>query len=132
MLNKQFCVNLSSLVNELSESMTNAELIECTTLLEISETIEKKRRSLGLSQKKLAEKMNVSQSMVSKWESGDYNFSIKVLSQIADILDLDLINPLSYVQTDMFKFGHLSFNGGNNKKNPSKPSTSYDLIGGAA
>lgn len=42
MLNKQFCVNLSSLVNELSESMTNAELIECTTLLEISETIEKR------------------------------------------------------------------------------------------
>lgn len=132
MLNKEFCVNLSSLVNELSENMTNAELIECTTLLEISETIEKKRRSLGLSQKKLAEKMNVSQSMVSKWESGDYNFSIKILSQIADILDLDLINPLSYAQTDIFKFGHLSFSGGINKKNSPKPSTSYDLIGGAA
>ena len=56
----------------------------------ISMAIFKARKALNLDQKELAEKCEVSQAMISKWESGQYNFSIESLTEIADKLDLDL------------------------------------------
>ncbi len=56
----------------------------------ISSAIAKKRIDLGMTQKEFAKYMNVSQGMVSKWESKDYNFSIKTLAEIAEKLDMEL------------------------------------------
>lgn len=58
--------------------------------LELSAAIVKQRIALGMTQKQFAEYMNVSQGMVSKWESTDYNFSMKALAEIAAKLDLEL------------------------------------------
>ena len=49
----------------------------------ISATIKTRREQLGLSQKELADKMNVSTKRVKKWESGRYGFSV------TEILDLE-------------------------------------------
>ena len=49
----------------------------------ISATIKTRREQLGLSQKELADKMNVSTKRVKKWESGRYSFSV------TEILDLE-------------------------------------------
>lgn len=43
-----------------------------------------------LSQKMLAEQLNISQAMVSKYESGDYNISLKSLVELFDRLGLNV------------------------------------------
>ena len=42
----------------------------------------------GFSQKQLAEMLDVSQAMVSKYESGDYNISLKSLVSLLDKLNI--------------------------------------------
>ena len=42
----------------------------------------------GFSQKQLAEMLDVSQAMVSKYESGDYNISLKALVSLLDKLNI--------------------------------------------
>ena len=56
----------------------------------ISKKIEEKRISMNMNQAEFAKYMNVCQSMVSKWESGTYNFTIKSLREVCQRLDLDL------------------------------------------
>lgn len=55
----------------------------------ISATIENKRYSLGLSQKKFAELLGVTQGMVSKLESSEYNMTTDKLVEVFEKLELD-------------------------------------------
>lgn len=48
----------------------------------ISAEIQLARLEKGWSQKEFAKLMGVTQGMVSKWENGDYNFSIKTVTSI--------------------------------------------------
>ena len=43
-----------------------------------------------MTQKEFAAFMGVTQGMVSKWESRDYNFTIRSLNEICEKLELDL------------------------------------------
>ena len=52
--------------------------------------IKKIRKELHLTQKEFAAYMNVSQGMVSRWESREYNFTIKTLNEICQKLNLHL------------------------------------------
>ena len=45
---------------------------------------------MGLTQQEFAEYMGVTQGMVSKWESREYNFTIKTLNEICQKIDLEL------------------------------------------
>lgn len=45
---------------------------------------------MKMTQKEFVEHIKVSQGMISKWESGDYNFSIKTLAEVAEKLDMEL------------------------------------------
>ena len=56
----------------------------------ISVAIMKKRVEMNKTQKEFSRHMKVSQGMVSKWESGDYNFTVEALSNIFDALDMDV------------------------------------------
>ncbi|WP_283608323.1 helix-turn-helix domain-containing protein [Faecalispora anaeroviscerum] len=95
MLNNEYCVPLNELLKQIAGNMSMAELSKSVVLMELSETIAKKRKEMRMSQTAFAEHMGVSQGMVSKWESGDYNFTINTLSDIATKLNLHFINPLS-------------------------------------
>lgn len=44
----------------------------------------------GLSQEEFAKKLGINQSMLSKYESGEYNFTVKKLADICCKLDIDL------------------------------------------
>ncbi|SEQ11774.1 Helix-turn-helix [Lachnospiraceae bacterium NE2001] len=53
-----------------------------------------------MSQKELAEKLGVSQAMVSKLESGEYNPTIKKLCELFQKLDLEMKLSVSELQKD--------------------------------
>lgn len=44
-----------------------------------------------MTQKQMAKKLNVSQVMISKYENGEYNFTLKKLCEISEILNANLI-----------------------------------------
>ena len=97
MINTKVAVSIEDLVKDLAANMSKTDLVELTTLLELSNSIEAKRKNNGWTQKEFAKKMGVTQGMVSKWESGEYNFSVKGLAEISIALDMEfkcqLIKP---------------------------------------
>lgn len=64
--------------------LTASELSAAEDLSNIATTITTARIKMGMTQAEFAEFMNVSQSMVSKWENGDYNFTIEKIHEIAE------------------------------------------------
>ncbi|HHU72181.1 MAG TPA: helix-turn-helix transcriptional regulator [Clostridiales bacterium] len=73
----------------LSEGISQIEIDKIKKLALISSKIQLKRISLGMNQKQFAKMMGVSQGMVSKWESGEYNFTLTTLIDICSKLDLE-------------------------------------------
>lgn len=73
----------------LTSGMSASDVKAALVTSDISARITKERINRQLSQKQFAELMGVSQAMVSKWESGDYNFTIGSLSKIFDKLNMD-------------------------------------------
>ena len=59
-------------------------------MVSISIMISDERKRRGMTQKELADCLGVNQAMVSRWESGQYNFSIQKVVEIFDKLDLKL------------------------------------------
>lgn len=83
-------VLLSSLVSKLEED----EMVLATLQGMIAAEISMKRQELKLSQKEFAEKMSVSQSLVSRWENGDTNYTLQTLVKICSILELKMQSPI--------------------------------------
>ncbi len=83
-------LELGELLKDFAEYLTMSDILAAKALAKISAIISKKRVDKRMSQKQFAEFMGVSQGMVSKWESEDYNFSIEALARICDKLDLQL------------------------------------------
>ena len=61
----------------------------------IASEISMKRQDLGLTQADLAAKLGVTQSMVSRWEKGETNFTLDTLCRIADALDIQMQSPFA-------------------------------------
>ena len=72
-----------NLVKELLGSSTEEKSELYEIYYDIATKIYDFRTSKGWSQKKLAEVLGVSQAMVSKLESGEYNFTIEQLWKVA-------------------------------------------------
>lgn len=76
--------------NWISDGICEAEIKTTVELAKISAKIERCRLDLGMTQKEFADYMGVTQGMVSKWESREYNFTIKSLNEICQKLGLSL------------------------------------------
>lgn len=74
----------------ISEGFSEAELKTMIELAKISAHIERCRIDMRMTQKEFADYMGVTQGMVSKWESREYNFTIKTLNEICQKIDLEL------------------------------------------
>lgn len=74
----------------ISEGISEAEVKTTVELAKISAKIERCRLDLGMTQKEFADYMGVTQGMISKWESREYNFTIKSLNEICQKLGLSL------------------------------------------
>jgi ribosome-binding protein aMBF1 (putative translation factor) len=77
------------------DALTPDERIAAEFIANIAVSIQLTRRERGLTQKELAEKLGVSQVMISRWENGDENFTVATLAKISSALGIGLVNPLS-------------------------------------
>ena len=75
---------------DMFSDLSDAEKMESRICAEIASVIIRKRQRAAMSQAQLAEKLGVQQPMISQLESGDYNYTISKISQIAAALDLDV------------------------------------------
>lgn len=92
---------LNELLELFGDTVTVSDIIASNILGSISASIAKKRIQSNMTQKEFASHMGVSQGMVSKWEGGDYNFSIKTLADIAEKLDMELTVNLDFSKKDV-------------------------------
>lgn len=76
----------SELLLESADDDTRFELKLIGVMTDISAALINYRADNSLSQKELAEKLECSQAMVSKIESGDYNFTIRKLFDVVNKL----------------------------------------------
>lgn len=83
----------AELLSALSTDMSSEEMMLSGLQALLAARITMRRRELGMSQKELADAMCVTQSLVSKWESGETNFTLKTLVQIASVLGLEMTVP---------------------------------------
>lgn len=79
----------SSLARDLSDEDTALSALQGLIASEITG----RRLDMNMTQKELASLLNVSQSTLSKWESGDTNFTLSTLVSIAWKLDIELQSP---------------------------------------
>ncbi len=83
-------LGLNDLLQLFEDDVTVSDIIASNVLGKISASIVEKRIQSNMTQKEFASHMCVSQGMVSKWEGGDYNFTIRTLADIAEKLDMEL------------------------------------------
>ena len=85
--------NLDALLSALSDSLSDEELLLSVLQADIAARITSARASKSLSPKELADSMGVSQGLVSRWESGDVNFTLQTLARIALKLGIEMKSP---------------------------------------
>lgn len=76
------------ITNWLTKGVSDEQLKIEKALSIISAQIYTRRTKMGLDQRAFAKFMGVTQGMISKWESGTYNFSIASLIRICEKIDL--------------------------------------------
>lgn len=88
-MSKHACT-IEDLFNLFEDSLTPADVITSKLMAQISSAITKERLKLSMNQSDFAKHIGATQSLVSRWEHGDYNFSIRKIAEIAEKLDLDV------------------------------------------
>lgn len=89
-MGKKYSRTIEDLLTMFSDNLEPADILTSKLMAQISSAITKERLSRQMSQEKFAEYIGVAQSLVSRWEHGNYNFSIRKLSEIAVKLNLDV------------------------------------------
>ena len=107
-------------VSWVTDGLSNSEVKSTIELAKISARIEMARLEKNMTQKEFADYMGVTQGMVSKWESREYNFTIKSLNEICEKLNIKL-DILLYDSSDKNNYNIVSWNNetNNNKGKPS-------------
>lgn len=91
--------------HEVSESFSDVEIKKIKLLSHISSQIELCRVEKKMTQIEFANYMGVTQGMVSKWESGNYNFTVESLTDISEKLgvEFDVIFKKDYFSFESSK-----------------------------
>lgn len=86
---------VNQLAETISQTLSSSDIVAAKQLAKISSVILSNRLERGMNQKQFAEFVGVSQGMISKWESGEYNFTVETLANICEKLNLDFDVNLS-------------------------------------
>lgn len=95
--------SIFDLLKELGYSETKEEKIYLDALGDIAAELLVYRKKNNLTQQQLAEKLGISQVMVSKIESGMTNISVKTLAKIAARLNSNLTVSLNLVYDELIE-----------------------------
>ena len=79
--------NNNEMFDFLSNYLSKSDVYAAKAIAKISMFILKYRQNSNMTQKEFAKKMGVTQAMVSKWESAEYNFTIETIAQISEKLN---------------------------------------------
>lgn len=106
-----------TLFEAFADCLTPADIISAELLTSISVRITSIRLKMNMSQTEFAKYLGVSQGLVSRWESENYNFSIKLLAQICAKLNqhirLDIYDASPEDQNKFPKYTNFSYSGVN-------------------
>lgn len=102
-MNSKYSVSKEEFFNELSKLLSVEDIRIATILSEISNAISSARIKKKMNQKELSSFLNMSQSMVSKLESGDYNFTIESMVNVLTALDIDFEVLIGNTATEYFQ-----------------------------
>lgn len=80
---------MTDFIQTFAGNLSKAQIKASYIISDISSKITIERCDRDMTQKEFAKFMGVTQGMVSKWESGDYNFTIESICNILEKLDLD-------------------------------------------
>lgn len=119
--------------------LSPADVIASKLMAQVSTAITKERIKLGMTQSEFAQHIGVMQSQISRWEHGNYNFSLEKIADIAAKLDLDVnftaINMSVYKTLDGYNNEYItsprpfSFVFKNSdEKNSNRVYVSHDLV----
>lgn len=111
MANKYSCT-INDLFNMFSDVLNPEDVLTSKLIAQISSAITQERINLNMNQTEFADYIDASQSLVSRWEHGNYNFSLKKLAEIAVKLNLDVNINISKNVTES---SHLQENKRNEK-----------------
>ena len=98
---------ISGLLENISEQMHDHEILASNIRYDVSMMIHRYRLSENMTQRQFAEMMEVTQSMVSKWESGEYNFSIEQIAKVCDRINCE--PKISFCFGTSFDGSHFAF-----------------------
>lgn len=80
--------SLRDLLEVISSEIETHDIVSAMVQSQVCAAITNERIKRDMTQNQFAEFLGVSQGMVSRWESSDYNFTIDTISKIAVKLDL--------------------------------------------
>ena len=81
---------LEDLLNLFADIVSPEDVMYAKIMAQISSAIAKERITLCMSQREFAKYIHISHRTLSRIESGDYDISLKKLSKIAVVLDMNL------------------------------------------
>ncbi len=79
--------NRDEMFDLLSNYLSKSDVYASKAIAKISMFILKYRKAANMTQKQFAKKMGVTQAMISKWESAEYNFTIETIAHISEKLN---------------------------------------------
>lgn len=82
--------SINQLFELFDDILDPSDVLYSKLMAQISSAIIKERLKLHMTQCEFASHIEVKQSLISRWEKGNYNFSLKKLSEIAAKLNLDV------------------------------------------
>lgn len=81
-MSKKCSCSIENLFNLFEDTISPADVLTSKMMAQISNAITRERIKMRLTQKDFANHIGVTQALVSRWEHGDYNFSIKKLLKL--------------------------------------------------
>ena len=111
-MNEQKKYTIDDLMSLFEDVISPADAIAAKLMAQVSSAITRERIKLRMTQTEFAKHIGVTQSQVSRWEHGDYNFSLEKIADIAAKLDLEVnfsaITMSAYKGLDKYSSKHFT------------------------
>lgn len=127
-MNKNKSCTIDDLLALFEDVLSPADVLSAKLMGQISSAITKERLALNLTQKEFASHINATQSLISRWECGDYNFSVNKIAEIASKLDLDVNITMTHLNHSVFHSSDELETTGKIVQFPTKPDNAYTRI----